>query len=52
MAESHREIAKDMVVALLGQIKQIDRRDFEEQATEIGKAIAKVYKEVYEGVNK
>ena len=50
MAQTDSEVAKDMVVALLGHIKEIDRRDFETDATKLGKAIAGVYKEVYEGV--
>jgi len=50
MAQTDSEMAKDMVVALLGHIKEIDRRDFETDATKLGKAIAGVYKEVFKGV--
>ena len=50
MAQSDAEMAKDMVVALLGQTKEIFHGDLEDRATELGKAIAKVYKEVYGGI--
>jgi len=46
MALSSAELAKDMVVALLGQVKEISTPMLEDRSTQLGKAIAEVYREV------
>jgi len=52
MAQSVDETAKDMVVALLGQIEGLSYGALKMNSKELGKAIAEVYREVFNEVKK
>ena len=52
MAQSNAEIAKDMVVALLGCVREIAPGMLQDNSTQLGKAIAEIYREVLSEVRK
>jgi len=52
MAQSNAEMAKDMVVALLGRVTEFQRATLEDHSTQLGKAIAEVYSEILKEINK
>ena len=52
MAQSQGEAAKDMVVAFLGRLKESNTSYLQDHSTEIGKAIANLYREILNEVRK
>ncbi|HMF52207.1 MAG TPA: hypothetical protein VK603_26345 [Candidatus Saccharimonadales bacterium] len=52
MAESHSEIAKDIVVALLSRIEALPHGNLTKDPEPLGKALATIYRIVLEEVNK
>ena len=52
MAQNPDEITKDMVVALIGQIEGLSFGALKINSKELGKAIAEVYREVFNEVKK